>query len=177
MRLHKYITIAALLLVATTAGAQVKKIDLMNGIRKEVAFINKEAGLTKRLLENEQLTEQVPDGGASLTGFYRKGVLVKIVEWTGLSNGISIREYYFRNNLLLFVYERFSIYPFDEKKQELDRTLTKVIYEGRSYYRNGKLFDTVTKGKNPLQEDPTRAPDFTAKAKDLTATLARPAKK
>ena len=90
------------------------------------------------------------DGGGELTGFYKNKEIKKIYEWIGLSNGISIKEYYFDKGQLIFVYEKFDSFVFDDKKNELDLTKTKTNFEGRYYFSNKKQFSKSMKGNKHL---------------------------
>ena len=90
------------------------------------------------------------DGGGELTGFYENKEIKKIYEWIGLSNGISIKEFYFDKGQLIFVYEKFNSFVFDDKKDEFDLTKIKTIFEGRYYFNNEKLFSKSTKGNKAL---------------------------
>jgi len=119
-------------------------------IRKKFEVINKDTTLKKVVLENEECLENMTDGGGELTGFYKGKEIKKIYEWIGLSNGISIKEFYFDKGQLIFVYEKFDSFVFDDKKGEFDLTKTKTIFEGRYYFNNKKLFSKSTKGDKSL---------------------------
>lgn len=118
--------------------------------RKKVEVINKDTTLTKVVLENEEFLEDMTDGGGKLTGFFKNKEIKKIHEWVGLSNGISIKEFYFDKGQLIFVYEKFDSFVFDAKKDEFDLTKTKTIFEGRYYFSNKKLFNKSTRGNKAL---------------------------
>ena len=90
------------------------------------------------------------DGGGELTGFYKNKEIKKIYEWIGLSNGISIKEFYFDKGQLIFVYEKFDSFVFDDKKNEFDLSKTKTIFEGRYYFSNKKQFSKSIKGNKHL---------------------------
>jgi|SRR5688572_812681 len=115
-------------------------------IRKKFEIINKDTTFKKVVLENEEFLEEMTDHGGKLVGYYKIGEIKKIYEWIGLSNGINIREFYFDNGQLIFVYEIFDSFVFDDKKGEFDLSKTKTIFEGRYYFSNEKLFNTSTKG-------------------------------
>ena len=129
---------------AQTKDAQIKSI------RKKFQQINKDTTLKKIILENEEFLENMPDNGGKLVGYYKIGKIKKIYEWIGLSNGISIKEFYFDNGQLIFVYEKFDSFVFDDKKNEFDLSKTKTIFEGRYYFNNKKLFSKSTKGNKSL---------------------------
>ena len=71
-------------------------------IRKKFETINKDTTLKKVELENEEFLSNMTDGGGKLTGFYKNNEIKKIYEWIGLSNGISIKEFYFDKEQLIF---------------------------------------------------------------------------
>ena len=119
-------------------------------IRKKFEIINKDTTLRKVTLENEEFLTNMTDGGGELTGFYKNKEIKKIHEWIGLSNGISIKEFYFDKGQLIFVYEKFNSFVFDDKKDEFDLTKIKTIFEGRYYFNNEKLFSKSTKGDKAL---------------------------
>src|SRR5262245_30234971 len=74
------------------------KTEIIQTIRKDFQAINNDKTLTKKTLDCEEITENVPDGGCELTGYYKKDSLLKITEWVGLSYGNRAREFYFKNN-------------------------------------------------------------------------------
>ena len=118
--------------------------------RKKFEAINKDTTLRKVTLENEEFLINMTDGGGELSGFYNNKEIKKIYEWIGLSNGISIKEFYFDKGKLIFVYEKFNSFVFDDKKNEFDLTKIKTIFEGRYYFNNEKLFSKLTKGNKAL---------------------------
>jgi len=129
---------------AQTGDEQVKLI------RKKFEVINKDTTLRKVVLENEEFLEDMTDGGGKLAGFHKNKEIKKVYEWIGLSNGISIKEFYFDNGQLIFVYEKFDSFVFDAKKSEFAFTETKTIFEGRYYFNNKKLFNKSTRGDKSL---------------------------
>lgn len=122
------------------------KQEQIKVIRKKFEVISKDPTLKKVVLENEEFLENMTDGGGELTGFYKGKEIKKIHEWIGLSNGISIKEFYFDNGQLIFVYEKFNSFIFDDKKNEFDHNKTKTIFEGRYYFNDRKLISKSTKG-------------------------------
>ena len=119
--------------------AQTKE-EQIKSIRKKFEIINRDTALRKVALENEEFLTNMTDGGGELTGFYKNKEVKKIYEWIGLSNGISIKEFYFDKGQLIFVYEKFDSFVFDDKKEEFDLDKIKTIFEGRYYFNNKKLF-------------------------------------
>src|SRR6187399_2214269 len=103
-------TVIFIVSFAQTKDEQIKLI------RKKFEIINKDSTLRKVVLENEDFLSNMTDGGGKLTGFYKDKEIKKIYEWIGLSNGISIKEFYFDKERLIFVYEKFDSFVFDDKK-------------------------------------------------------------
>jgi hypothetical protein len=147
--LHKLITflIATLALTMTSFGQL--KSDQIKTIRNEFQAINSDTTLKKVTLENEEfLGENIGDGGGELTGFFKGKTIKKIHLWLGLSNGIEIKEYYFNDGQLIFVYEKFKTFGYDQKKGQMDYDKTTTTFEGRYYFNNQKLIDQKEKGQN-----------------------------
>ena len=139
--------LATAILIVSFAQTKDEQIKM---IRKKFETINKDTTLKKVVLENEEFLSNMTDGGGKLTGFYKNKEIKKIYEWIGLSNGISIKEYYFDREQLIFVYEKFDSFVFDDKRNEFDLTKTKTIFEGRYYFNSKKLFSRSTKGDKSL---------------------------
>lgn len=143
-------------------------------IRKKFEIINKDTTFNKVVLENEEFLENRADHGAELAGYYKMGEIKKIYEWIGLSNGINIKEFYFDKAQLIFVYEKFDSFVFDDKKNEFDLTKTKTIFEGRYYFSNQKLINQSTKGgKSVVAQDESTGQGLLARAIENIETLNR----
>src|SRR5688500_9058333 len=125
-------------------GFTQQKADIIKQIKVEFQNINKDKSLKKVTLDNEEFLENMPDGGGELSGYYRKGEIKKVSQWVGLSNGNEIKEYYFKNGKLIFVYEKFNSFIFNSTKQELDRIKSETTFVGRYYFNNNKLIDYIT---------------------------------
>ena len=107
-----------------------------------------------------------------LTGFYKDKEIKKIYEWIGLSNGINIKEFYFDSGQLIFVYERFDSFIFDDRKKEFDFTKTKTIFEGRYYFKDNNLFKRYTKGhKSLVAQDESTEKSLVARASENVGML------
>ncbi len=128
------------------------KADIIKDIRQEYQRINSISSFHIVKLDAEDFAEETPDGGAELKAYYKKDSLLKITEWIGLSFGNRSREYYFKNNQLFFVFEKFD--SFVETKDGLDHTKTKNSFQGRYYYSNNKLIQTTISGKKPMDDQP-----------------------
>jgi hypothetical protein len=125
--------------------------ETIKNIRKEYVRINGLSSLQRVTLSGEDFLENIPDGGGELTGYFKKDSLLKMTEWIGLSFGNMIREFYFRNKELFFVYEKFD--SFLEIKNGLDLSHTKRTFEGRYYFNNKRLIKKLESGKIPLYRD------------------------
>jgi len=141
------------LLFSFLCTAAQEKSKLIDQIRKEFKSINSDSTLKKVTLNNEEFLDQVPDGGGQLTGFYKAGQIRKIVRWLGLSNGNEIFEFYFKNDQLIFVYEEFHSFVYDDKKQVLRFDTTEKSFMGRYYFSDNKLIDFETTGHNRFEDD------------------------
>ncbi|MBD0333476.1 MAG: hypothetical protein ICV66_12565, partial [Chitinophagaceae bacterium] len=139
----KLILSTLLILCFVTTWGQDKK-NVIQQIRKEFQAINSDSSLKKVALTSEEFLEHMTDGGGELTGFYKSDQIKKIVRWVGLSNGNEIFEFYFKDDKLIFVYEQFDSFLYDEKKETLRLDTTERSFEGRYYFTNNKLIDYVT---------------------------------
>ncbi|WP_299990255.1 hypothetical protein [uncultured Pontibacter sp.] len=153
MKLLKIIALFLLLFSINTALFGQSKSEQIKAIRQEFTNINNTTTLKKVKLENEEFLGSMTDGGGILTGYYETGIIRKIHQWVGLSNGIEIKEYYFQNGSLIFVYEKFNAFVYDSKKEQFDQSKTERTFEGRYYFNNQKLIDYVTTGHNRFEDD------------------------
>lgn len=126
------------------------KPDLIKGIRNQYKRINSYS-LNMLTLEGKEFMDNIPDGGAELTGYFKDDSLLKISEWIGLSYGNQIREYYFSNNKLFFVFEKFD--SFIQTESGVDITKTKNCFQGHYYFANKKLIKKSIRGKKPIEEN------------------------
>ena len=150
METSHYPMILSVLLVvlSLTSLAQGTKSEQIRLIKKEFQIINNETTLKKIKLENEEFLTNMTDGGGQLVGYFDTAHIRKIYQWIGLSNGNEITEYYFKNGKLIFVYAIFKSFIFDQKYQQFNRTKTKTTSEGRFYFNNKKLIESLISGQN-----------------------------
>ena len=151
---NKYIFLFFLNFFFLIIGFAQTKDEQIKSIRKKFELINKDTALIKVVFENGEFLTQMTDNGGKLIGYYKNGEIKKIYEWIGLSNGINIKEFYFDNAQLIFVYEKFDMFKFNNKKNEFDFSKTKTIFEGRYYFKNKDLFSSWVKGKKSLAGQP-----------------------
>jgi hypothetical protein len=136
-----------------TCSCAQTKADYIKAIEKEVQAINSENTFQKIVLENQDFLENNTDGGSELTGYYKGGQIKKIKQWVGLSNGNEIKEFYFKNGHLIFVHEQFLSFVFDNKKEQFDLTKTEKTFDGRYYFNNKKLIESMATGHNRFEDD------------------------
>lgn len=129
------------------------KSGLIATIKKDFRAINTDKTLTKKTLSNEEFMENITDGGGELTGFYKKENLVKIIEWVGLSYGNRTREFYFKDNRLFFVYEKFQSFVINDSTGEMDHAKVKTTFEGRYYFSNTKVIEQKITGKRTFEDE------------------------
>lgn len=134
----------AIFLLASAAWGQSSTENSIRYIREIFTQINSEKSLEQLKIEDEELTDEAPDGGVSLVGFFKNKQLLKIEQWTGLSYGTLQIAYYFHDDSLIFVYvqER----HFKQSGDSLDHSKIESKFEGRYYFRNDNLIHKTTKG-------------------------------
>ncbi|MEO6980997.1 MAG: hypothetical protein ABI113_21555 [Mucilaginibacter sp.] len=126
----------------------------IKSIRETVRKINIDKTLKTVKLENEQITDQMPDGGCSLTGYIKGSTICKMDFWAGFSNCIRQYSLYLNNKgEPVFIYETERDFP-KNKQGGLDYNKTVPAFEGRYYLQNGKTIDVKLKGKKRMGENP-----------------------
>jgi hypothetical protein len=140
----KFLCSLSFLFCIDIASAQSPARGDIEYIRKVFTQINSQKDLKKITVENEDLTDEVPDGGISLVGFFKDKSLLKIEEWAGLSYGTVQIEYYFDKDGLIFVYvtER----HFRQSGDSLNHSKIDLKFEGRYYFKNALLIHKITTG-------------------------------
>ncbi|HEY0066590.1 MAG TPA: hypothetical protein VGB46_04485 [Flavisolibacter sp.] len=147
------------------------KAEQVEAIRKEFQAINGDSTLEKITLKDKEFMGYMTDGGGELTGYYSNGQVKKIREWAGLSHGNEIKEFYFRDGKLIFVYEQFNSFPFDGKKGEYIRYRPKTTFEGRYYFNNDKLIDQKVTGKKQFESKTDTATKLLSEASEWIKRL------
>jgi len=162
MRTLRYLNILIITCLASVCNCSGQtKSEQIKTIRKEFQTINADTTLKQVTLENEEfLGDNIGDGGGKLTGLYKNKSIKKIQLWLGLSNGIETKEYYFKDGQLIFVYERFKSFGYDEKKGQMDYDKTSTTFEGRYYFQNQKLISQSVKGENRHDDEVTNPAIF-----------------
>lgn len=146
LAIKKLLGVLFLFVITVSVSFGQTKTDKINSIRSSFQKINTDTGLEKFDLDGEDFLEEPPDGGASLTGYFKNHVLVKISEWIGLSYGIKQLDYYFENQKPIFIYIVEKQFKYNDSTGSFDYAKTEAKFEGRYYFDNEKLFDKKTKG-------------------------------
>lgn len=140
----KFLFAIIVVFATTMSRAQVSTGESVKYIRSVFKKINSDQNLVKLKIENEELTDEPLDGGASLIGFFNDKKLLKIEQWAGLSYGSLQIEYYFSNDSLIFSYVKEG--HFRPSGDSLDHSTIDTKFEGRFYFRNDKLIHQTIKG-------------------------------
>ena len=127
-------------------------------MRKEIdsicKAIDKDALLKTKKYDQEAFMDQTTDEGGELIVYHRNDTVHRIKEQVGLSYAIIIRNYYFKDKLLLFVKEEEYLYETDKeggiKKEKLSK---KPGFVGKYYFQKGKLTDQESLGHNRFEDD------------------------
>jgi hypothetical protein len=108
MKLYRYIlSVIYLLFLFTNSSAQGKeykryKIFEIKKIFQKINSFKKYKIIT--INDAEKFLGNNTDNGGSLKGYFMGDTLKKIAEWVGLSNRVIQNEFYFKNDMLVFVY-------------------------------------------------------------------------
>ncbi len=119
-------------------------------IRKQFKWINSQKDFEKVYFENDEFTDQLTSEGGQLDVFFKNNNIYKIVENFGASTQVYTTEYYLKNNRLIFVYSketRFLTIP-----ETGEQTKPEVYYEGRVYYKDGKIIRQLKKGESAIDK-------------------------
>jgi len=149
-----YLCFGALLL----SGSVHAQVDISRVAAKSllVEEINKAKNYEVKTLENEEFFEQMTDGGGKLTAWIRNGLVVKLVEWVGLSSCVNVTEYYFHDSQLVLVSVQGSEWAYVESTGSFDYTVQVITMEARFYFHDGKLIKSDLKGSTRCAGVPTK---------------------
>ena len=131
--------------------AQENSIDK---IRHVVEQINKDSGYSNKILNGEAFLEETTDGEGELTGYFKNGELVKIVEWIGLSSCINITEYYLQSGKLIFTYTEGKEFAYNDSLKTFNPQKQTVTMECRFYFENDELIKDIFKGQSRCSGKP-----------------------
>ncbi len=117
-------------------------------IRRQFQWINNKSDFNKVVLENEEFTDEIPDEGCGLIGYYEKQMLYKVVVDCISSVNNFITEYYFKDDKLLFVFNKEEKFSGSlETGNQLSSTTT---FEERIYYADDTIIRHLKKGASVL---------------------------
>ncbi|WP_018343677.1 hypothetical protein [Cytophaga aurantiaca] len=139
------------------SGTFAQTDNVVNSIRKAVEQINADKSLTTKTLDNEQFLEQTTDRGGQLTGYFKNGILVKIVERIGLSSCVDINEYYIQDNKLIFVYAQGKEFKYIDSSATFNSSFQTVTMECRFYFQEDKLLKSVLSGSTRCEGKPSES--------------------
>jgi hypothetical protein len=128
------------------------KAAIISFIKKEFRLINADSSYKVKVLDNEETMHEGSDGGSQLTGYYKNGKIRKIVDWVGISYGVHITEYYFKNEELIFIYKTFNAFALDNKTQSLLYDSLAKTFEGRYYFYKNNKISFSEKGTDPFRD-------------------------
>jgi len=146
------------------------KEQIKSTIRIKVKAINKGKIYKKVELSQENFMDHATDRGATLTGYFKKGELVKIVSWIGLSNYYAVDEYFLENGKLMFVHEEENQFEYKDTIGFDEKTF--VRFEGRYWFDKNKKIDQVSSGNDRFKDrgiDPEK--EFTVDVKKYIPLL------
>ena len=132
-----------------------KDNDKINKIRNAVEQINNDSTYTIKKLDAEEFLEETTDNGGELSGYFKKGKLVKVVEWVGLSSCVIITEYYLQSDQLIFTYTQGRESPYIDSLQTFDNSKQTKTMECRFYFENHKVIKKIFKGSTRCGGAPT----------------------
>ena len=119
-------------------------------IRKQFKWINSQKDFEKVYFENDEFTDQLTSEGGQMDVFYKNGNVYKIVENFATSGQVYSNEYYMKNNRLIFVYHKET--RFLPNPETGEQTKPEVYFEGRIYYKDGKIIRHLKKGKSAIEK-------------------------
>ena len=146
--------------------------NIINTIKKEIRIIDIDSSMQKGTLQNEEFLKDIPDGGGMMIAYFKNEQVRKIYVCVRLSYGTEIKEYYFMNNLLIFVYERFLSFLLYKAGNEFDYTRTETTFEGRYFFHQNKIIRKVTNGHRRFEDNTANpARKFLTEAKEDVMVL------
>jgi len=150
------IAITFLVFFASGCKGQTKE-DEIRQIRISYLKINNDHSLKTIVLNNDDfLPDEAPDGGCSLTGYYKNDTLYKMSAWIGLSYCVRQYDYYVNNGRPVFVFETEKDFPANADGTLVYTKLTHS-FEGRYYLNGQKVIDIKLKGEKRMDQKPTAA--------------------
>ncbi len=127
----------------------------LNKIKLTVEQINKDTSYTTKTLKNEQFLAKMTDGGGQLTGYFKNGELLKIIERIGLSSCININEYYLQDNKLIFVYIRGKEFKYIDSLSTFYSGVQTLTMDCRFLFQDDKLLKSFLNGSTRCSGQPS----------------------
>ena len=148
---HSRIILTSLILIVTfvdlVGQTKTNKLALLANTKYLFKKINDYKNYKVVLIDNiEDILGHGTDNGSTLTGYFKKDSLKKVVEWVGVSNKVYQNEYYYNNDSLVFLYRIISNCRFTNRSQSFDCSKLEVVFEGRYYFSRNELFETILSG-------------------------------
>jgi hypothetical protein len=134
-----------LLIILQIGFAQTLETKIAS-IRSDVQKIDKVSGYQIKTLTNEEFLGDMTDGGGELKAYYLNGALLKITAKVYLSSCITIIDYYFKHNNLIFTYTQGNEWQYDENLNNYNPRKIRLEMECRLYFENAKVIKTILNG-------------------------------
>jgi hypothetical protein len=136
------ITIFLFIFISNISIAQTveKKRSMMEAISdkyQQINAYNKYKTIT--IDDAEEIFGHATDNGASLTGYFKADTLKKIMLWVGLSNKTIQDEFYFDQELLIFVFTTEREYGHGNEGQDSAVVKLEKGFHERYYYVSTRL--------------------------------------
>ncbi len=132
------------------------KSDTLKNIEEKIQIINNDSSYWTSTFSNEAFLDsgfinQVNKGYGKLTGYFKNGKICKIRELIGIKllKETAVTDYYFSEGQLIFVSEQ-DIQGndiFSDSAFTVNDRITEPSFEALYYFYQGKLIETVEKGK------------------------------
>lgn len=175
MRLLYFIVLQMLLFTNMCFGQTEAKVL---EVRSKVQEINTYSNYKIKNLDNNyfvEIKDEVTDGGQDLKGFYKGEQLKKIVYVLGLSYGFMTTAFYFSEEKLIFVYQKQDTYEYlynnDSGKDANDYTKVRTNFEGRFYFEEDKIFKSLIKGAEIMNDWDDKEEELLTTSKALAKEL------
>ena len=117
-------------------------------IRMTVEQIDNDTAYNIKTLENEQFIEHLTEGKGRLTGYFKNGNLVKIVEFINLSGCIKDYEYYYVGDVLIFVHGKEKVFKYIDSTSSFDNKQQEPGWGCAYYFLNNNLIKSIAGGHN-----------------------------
>lgn len=101
-------------------------------------------------LDSSELLEHSPSEGAELSGYFLNNKIQKIVCEAFISHGQYENTYYFKNEKLFFVVEKFLQYEYNIEKNEFNYEKSSLSFMGEYLFE--PKFDLETLGHDIIRE-------------------------